>query len=36
LIFVAAGSVAIIVAIATLSFQAIKAAFANPVQSLRS
>jgi ABC-type antimicrobial peptide transport system permease subunit len=36
LIFAAGGLVAIIVALTTISFQAIKAAFANPVNSLRS
>ncbi len=35
-IFAAGGFVAIIIALATISFQAIKAAFANPVNSLRS
>jgi len=35
-IFVAAGFLAIIIALATISFQAIKAALANPVKSLRS
>jgi len=35
-IFVAAGLLAIIIALATISFQAIKAALANPVKSLRS
>lgn len=35
-VFAAAGSVAIIIALATISFQAIKAAVANPVKSLRS
>ena len=34
--FVAAGSLAIIVALMTVSFQAIKAAVANPVKSLRT
>jgi len=35
-LFAAGGFVAIIIALATISFQAIKAAFANPVNSLRS
>jgi ABC-type antimicrobial peptide transport system permease subunit len=35
-IFALAGSLAVIVALATVSFQAIKAALANPVHSLRS
>jgi putative ABC transport system permease protein len=35
-IFVVAGLSAIIIALATVSFQAIKAAVANPVESLRS
>jgi putative ABC transport system permease protein len=35
-IFILAGSMAIFIAIATISFQAIKAAVANPVKSLRS
>jgi ABC-type antimicrobial peptide transport system permease subunit len=35
-IFVAAGALAIIIALATVSFQAIKAAIANPVKSLRN
>jgi putative ABC transport system permease protein len=35
-IFAAAGILAIVVALATISFQAIKAAFANPVTSLRA
>jgi putative ABC transport system permease protein len=35
-LFVAGGLVAIIIALATISFQAIKAAMANPVKSLRS
>jgi len=35
-LFAAAGLVAIIIALATISFQAIKAAIANPVKSLRS
>ena len=36
LVFAIAGSLAFIVAIATVSFQAIRAALANPVKSLRS
>lgn len=36
LIFLAGGLVAIIIALATISFQAIKAAMANPVKSLRT
>ena len=35
-VFVAAGIIAILVAIITISFQSIKAALANPVKSLRS
>jgi putative ABC transport system permease protein len=35
-IFIAAGGMAIIIALLTVSFQAIKAAVANPVKSLRS
>ena len=35
-IFISAGSLAIIIAVATISFQAIKAAMANPVKSLRT
>jgi putative ABC transport system permease protein len=35
-IFVSAGLVAILIAVITVSFQAIKAAIANPVKSLRS
>jgi len=35
-IFVMAGLLAIVIALATVSFQSIKAALANPVQSLRS
>ena len=36
LIFIEAGLLAIVIALATVSFQAIKAAIANPVKSLRS
>jgi putative ABC transport system permease protein len=35
-IFIAAGSMALVIALATISFQAIKAAIANPVRALRS
>jgi putative ABC transport system permease protein len=35
-IFLAAGLLAIVIALATISFQAIKAAIANPVKSLRT
>jgi putative ABC transport system permease protein len=35
-VFVIAGAIAIIIALITVSFQAIKAAFANPVKSLRT
>jgi putative ABC transport system permease protein len=35
-IFIAAGVAAFIIAFATISFQAVKAANANPVKSLRS
>jgi ABC-type antimicrobial peptide transport system permease subunit len=35
-IFLAAGIVAILIALITVSFQAIKAAVANPVKSLRT
>jgi ABC-type antimicrobial peptide transport system permease subunit len=35
-IFLAAGSIALIIALVTISFQAVKAALANPVNSLRS
>jgi len=35
-VFLAAGSLALFIALATISFQAIKAAVANPVKSLRS
>jgi putative ABC transport system permease protein len=33
--FVLAGGIALVIALATVSFQAIKAATANPVESLR-
>jgi putative ABC transport system permease protein len=36
LVFIAAGIAAIVITIATISFQAIKAALANPVKSLRT
>jgi putative ABC transport system permease protein len=35
-IFIAAGSLAIFIALVTVSFQAIKAATANPVESLKT
>jgi len=35
-VFAIAGLTAIVIAIATVSFQSIKAAIANPVKSLRS
>ncbi len=35
-VFIAAGAIALLIALLTVSFQAIKAAFANPVQSLRN
>jgi putative ABC transport system permease protein len=35
-IFIAAGAMALIIALFTISFQAIKAALANPVKNLRS
>ncbi|MEJ7684810.1 MAG: hypothetical protein WKG06_44590 [Segetibacter sp.] len=35
-IFIAAGGIAILIALLTVSFQAIKAAVANPVKSLRT
>jgi putative ABC transport system permease protein len=35
-VFAAAGLTAIIIALVTISFQAVKAALANPVKSLRS
>jgi putative ABC transport system permease protein len=35
-VFVLAGSIAVLIAVFTVSFQAIKAAIANPVKSLRT
>jgi putative ABC transport system permease protein len=35
-VFVAAGIAALLIALLTVSFQAIKAALANPVKSLRT
>jgi putative ABC transport system permease protein len=35
-IFIAAGAIALLIALLTVSFQAIKAAVANPVKSLRT
>jgi putative ABC transport system permease protein len=35
-IFFAAGSIAVLIAVITVSYQAIKAAIANPVKSLRT
>jgi putative ABC transport system permease protein len=35
-IFIGAGLLAVIIALATISFQAVKAAIANPVKSLRT
>jgi putative ABC transport system permease protein len=35
-IFLAAGAIALLIALFTISFQAIKAAIANPVKSLRT
>jgi putative ABC transport system permease protein len=35
-VFILAGALAILIALLTVSFQAIKAAIANPVRSLRS
>jgi putative ABC transport system permease protein len=35
-LFIIAGSMAIVIALLTISFQAIKAAMANPVSSLRT
>jgi putative ABC transport system permease protein len=34
--FVAAGLLAVLIAVVTVSFQAVKAAIANPVKSLRT
>lgn len=36
MVFLAAGSIALVIAVVTISFQAIKAAMANPVKSLRT
>jgi putative ABC transport system permease protein len=36
MIFFVSGIIAIVIALLTISFQAIKAALANPVKSLRS
>ena len=36
IVFVVAGSAAMLIALATISFQAIRAAVANPVKSLRT
>jgi putative ABC transport system permease protein len=35
-VFIAAGAAALLIALLTVSFQAIKAAVANPVKSLRT
>jgi len=35
-IFAAAGTIAVVIALATVYFQAMKAALANPVKSLRN
>jgi putative ABC transport system permease protein len=35
-VFILAGIIALVIAFATISFQAIKAALSNPVQNLRS
>ncbi len=35
-VFIVAGATAIVIALVTVSFQAIKAALANPVKSLRT
>jgi len=35
-IFIAAGAAALLIALTTISFQAIKSALANPVESLRT
>jgi putative ABC transport system permease protein len=36
LAFISAATLALVVALATVSFQAVRAAFANPVKSLRT
>jgi putative ABC transport system permease protein len=36
IVFIAAGLLAVVIALATVSFKAIKAAVANPVKSLRT
>jgi putative ABC transport system permease protein len=34
-VFILSGGIALVIALATVSFQAIKAAIANPIESLR-
>jgi putative ABC transport system permease protein len=36
MVFLVSGGLAIVIAMATISFQSVRAALANPVQSLRS
>jgi len=36
IVFILSGFIAVLIAVATISFQAIKAAVANPVKSLRT